>query len=61
MSSTADAPWGILSLKVQARYVLERRRLNYSYFFPDELGIKPDYSQQILSTNPSELCKPVGG
>jgi hypothetical protein len=44
---------------LQARYFLEQRRLTYPYF--DKLGIKPDYSQQTVSSDPAELCKPMGG
>jgi hypothetical protein len=63
--ATADQPENRRQIRfhlVQARYFLDRRRLNYGYFFPrfDQLGIKPDYSQQSLSTDPSELCKPLG-
>ena len=64
--ATADQPENRRQIRyrlVQARYFLERRQLNYGYFFPrfNELGIKPDYSQQNLSSDPSALCKPVGG
>jgi hypothetical protein len=45
----------------QAQLMLNRRALNYAYFFTrfDELGIRPDDSQQTIRVDPSELCKPL--
>ena len=61
---TADNPDNRGQARVrlaQAQLMLNRRALNYAYFFTrfDELGIKPDYSQQTLRIDPSELCKPL--
>jgi hypothetical protein len=62
--ATADQP-GIRGqarvLLVQAQLMLNRRALNYAYFFTrfDQLGIKPDYSQQTIRIDQSELCKPL--
>lgn len=61
---TADNPENRGQARVrlaQAQLMLNRRALNYAYFFTrfDELGIKPDYSQQTLHIDPSELCKPL--
>jgi hypothetical protein len=41
--------------------MVNRRALNYAYFFTrfDELGINPDYSQQTIRIDPSDLCKPL--
>lgn len=62
--ATADEPENRRQIRfrlVQARSFLDRRRLNYVYFFRrfDELRIKPDYSQQSVSSDPAELCKPL--
>jgi hypothetical protein len=41
--------------------MLNRRALNYAYFFTrfDQLGIKPDFSQQTIRIDQSDLCKPL--
>lgn len=62
--ATADQPENRGQARVrlaQAQLMLNRRALNYDYFFTrfDELGIKPDYSQQTIRIDPSELCKPL--
>ena len=45
----------------QAQIMLNRRGLNYAYFFTrfDELGIRPDYGQQTIHIDPADLCKPL--
>lgn len=62
--ATADQPENRGQARVrlaQAQLMMNRRALNYAYFFTrfDELGIKPDYSQLTIGTDPSELCKPL--
>jgi hypothetical protein len=62
--ATADQPENRAQARfrlAQARLMVNRRALNYAYFFRrfDELGIKPDYSQQTIRTDPAELCKPL--
>jgi hypothetical protein len=62
--ATADQPENRRQVRLhlaEARWMLNRRTLNYSYFFTrfDELGIKPDYSQQTIRIDPAELCKPL--
>jgi hypothetical protein len=59
---TADQPENRGQARVrlaQAQLMINRRALNYAYFFTrfDELGIKPDFSQQTIRIDPSELCK----
>ena len=61
---TADQPENRGQARVrlaQAQLMMNRRALNYAYFFTrfDDLGIKPDYSQQTIRIDPSELCKPL--
>lgn len=62
--ATADQPQNRDQARIrlaQARLMVSRRALNYAYFFTrfDELGIKPDYSQQTIDIDPAELCKPL--
>lgn len=62
--ATADEPESRRQAKVrlvQAQLMLNRRALNYAYFFTrfDQLGIKPDYSQQTIRIDQSDLCRPL--
>ncbi len=62
---TADEPENRRLARVrlaQARLFLNRRQLNYRYFFErfDELGIKPDYGQQTIRVHPKAMCTPLG-
>jgi hypothetical protein len=64
--STADQPENrrLIPLRLaQARLLLNRRRLNYAYFFArfDELAIKPDYRQLTIRIDPHALCAPLEG
>jgi hypothetical protein len=45
----------------EARLFLRRRRLNYLFFFTrfDALGIRPDYSQLTIHSDPNALCAPL--
>jgi hypothetical protein len=45
----------------QARFLVNRRQLNYDYFFTrfDALGIKPDESQLTVRPNDRRLCEPL--
>jgi hypothetical protein len=62
--ATADEPENRRLARVrlaQARLFLNRRQLNYGYFFErfDALGIKPDYGQQTIRVNPQAMCAPL--
>ena len=62
--ATADQPENRRQIRfrlVQARQLITRRQLNYGYFFVrfNALGIKPDFTQQTLNIDPSEMCKPL--
>lgn len=61
---TADQPENRGQARVhlaEAQLMLNRRLVNYGYFFTRfaELGIKPDYTQQTIRIDPTELCKPL--
>ena len=61
---TADQPENRRQIRfrlAEARILLNRRALNYTYFFTrfDQLGIKPDYRQLTIRIDPAELCKPL--
>jgi hypothetical protein len=62
--ATADQPENRRQIRFRlavAKLRLDRRALNYSYFFTrfDELGIKPDTGQLTIQIDPSALCKPL--
>ena len=62
---TADEPENRRLARVrlaQARLFLNRRQLNYGYFFErfDELGIKPDYGQQTIRVQPESHVHATG-
>jgi hypothetical protein len=62
--ATADEPENRRLARVrlaQARLFLNRRQLNYGYFFErfDQLGIKPDYGQQTIRVHPQAMCGPL--
>lgn len=64
--ATADEPESRRQIRVHlfiARSLISRRALNYQYFFKrfDALGIKPDFSQQNLSVDPTDMCKALPG
>ena len=61
---TADLPENRrqVALRIaQARLFVERRKLNYDYFFTrfDDLRIKPDESQLTVRPNDKRLCDPL--
>ena len=62
--ATADDPENRRAARVrlaEARLFLNRRLLNYGYFFDrfDQLGIKPDYGQQTIRVQPKAMCVPL--
>ena len=62
--ATADQPDNRAQVRLhlaQARLFLRRRRLNYPFFFTrfDALGIRPDYSQLTIHSDPNALCAPL--
>jgi hypothetical protein len=64
--STADQPENrrLIPLRLaQARLLLNRRRLNYPYFFGrfDALAIRPDDRQLTIRVDPRALCAPLEG
>src|SRR5437764_481806 len=62
--ATADQPENRRQVRFrlfEARIMLDRRRLNYAYFFKrfDDLGIRPDTSQLTIHIDPNAMCAPL--